>query len=101
MSPQDFVAMQGIAPRVSRAPEVVATCTPEVAVYPPIGSCECKACQRAKLNPDPADYLIAKMVRLRATGKSPGNPKWYRVPTLPRFEFKPNQPPVFPAWTYR
>lgn len=34
MSPAEFVAMQGVTPRVSKAPPaVVATCTPEVAAF--------------------------------------------------------------------
>lgn len=64
--------------------------------YPKIGKCTCKACQLVQLNPEPSDYLIARMANLRRAGKSPGNPKWYHVPTMPRFEFKPGLPPKFP-----
>ena len=57
---------------------------------------EC-ACKAARLNPEPADYLVARMARLRAAGETPGNPKWYKPPTLQRFEFEAGLPPKFPA----
>ena len=42
---------------------------------------------------------IAKILAYRARGASPGNPKWYKAPTLPKqFVFKAGAKPVFPNY---
>lgn len=43
------------------------------------------------------ENALARLKLLRAAGRSPGNPKWYKAPTLPKqFVFKPGAKPVYP-----
>ena len=50
------------------------------------------------LNPDPTDVQRAVWRRHHKAGTSPGNPKWYKAPVLPKPP-KPwaGQAPVYPA----
>ena len=50
-----------------------------------------------KLNPEPTDVQWASYRRHCAAGTTPGNPRWYQVPTLPATRvFKANAAPVYP-----
>ena len=40
-----------------------------------------------KLNPEPTPVQFAQFRRHRAAGTSPGNPKWYKPPTIKPFKF--------------
>lgn len=64
-------------------------------------NCYCKACALTRLNPEPTDWQVASFKRHHEHGTSPGNPKWYHVPTgKAPFVFEPGRKPMYPAWTY-
>lgn len=58
--------------------------------------CDCKECDKAKLNPEPTDVQRATYRRHQRKGTSPGNPKWYKKFTVQPFVFVAGKPPVFP-----
>lgn len=61
-------------------------------------TCTCKNCKVSKLNPAPDELALAQFQRHKARNTTPGNPKWYKVPTIKPYVFKPGQPPRYPEW---
>lgn len=98
MTPAEFLAMHGTAPRVSRpAPEVVASCTPEVAAFiDPAGTLQDAGLVRVQA---PANNFQAKldalkqwpMERLRAR-----IPAWAKKSGFPVKPFVPDLRQVLP-----